>query len=85
LISAGLLKVLVRVFNCQIVAPQGGFELSQHNKNLSRRHETIEEIYKGLCEYDRDIVNQFHELGIPEGSSFFDSIITNHYDNLFEL
>jgi hypothetical protein len=57
-ITAGLLMALVLLFwSIQ--------DSQQHNvKDLKR-------LVQKLCAYDEDIVQQFHDLGIPEGSDFF--------------
>jgi hypothetical protein len=63
--TAGLLKVLIQVFN----SPH--YE-QEYFRYVVRSHKTI--IGK-LCAFDMNIPQQFHELGIPEESSFFGQYI----------
>jgi methenyltetrahydromethanopterin cyclohydrolase len=55
-LSAGLLEALVRVFNLQ---------------DVDVIHSSLTSIIRQLCKYDSSIVQHFHNLGIPEGSSLF--------------
>jgi hypothetical protein len=58
LITAGLLEALVQIFNSPI------FE--------KVFHEPYQDLVKHLCAHNKQVPLEFHNLGISEGSNFFD-------------
>mmetsp|Transcript_15346 Transcript_15346/g.14719 ORF Transcript_15346/g.14719 Transcript_15346/m.14719 type:complete len:404 (-) Transcript_15346:322-1533(-) len=70
LISSGVLKALVQVYNSPIYIQKEGQITEESMFNDSDRNCHIG-IVERLCASDESAIEHFNELGIPEGSSFF--------------
>jgi hypothetical protein len=70
LLSPGLLKALVQVYNSPIYIQKEGQVPEEFMFNDSDRNCHIG-IVERLCASNDTVIEHFNELGIPEGSSFF--------------
>lgn len=63
LITAGLVEALVQIFN------------PTSSRYLNFTQQLVSDLVGRFCAYDESIIQQFYNLGIPEGSSFFEDVL----------
>lgn len=79
LISAGLLEILVQYFNSPF-KHMDGWSVTDGEYIYTSKY--LYKIVGHLCEYDSNIIQKFHELGIAEGSNLFGTHISNEQISL---